>query len=309
MRSRANSILTIVGPTASGKTSASLELVKNLQKKNIISEIINSDSIQLYKDLKILMAFPSEEQLREIPHHLFGILDANEKISVAQWKNLAESKIDELHKNKKIPVLCGGTGFYINSIVKGISNIPEIPKEHRKKVSEKFILVGREKFFEELLLLDPKICSLLHPNNTQRILRAYEVVTFTGKPLTFWWEQEKIQKHSNIKIVVILPNREQLHKSILDRIHRMLKNGAIEEVIDFLKLNPNYNGPLNKVIGFEEIKEFLNTNFSKEELIEKIFIKTRQYAKRQTTWFRYQMKDAVFLESSSQILQSFQTLI
>ena len=297
--------LAIVGPTASGKTSASIELAEILQKKGIITGIINSDSIQLYKDLKILTAFPSEEQMRQTPHHLFGILKANEKISVAEWKSMAESKINEI----QIPIICGGTGFYVNAIISGIATIPEVPTEHREKVAEKFLSMGREKFFEELAAIDPKICEVLHPNNTQRILRAYEVITFTGKSLLFWWEQGKVRESYHNKVVVILPKRERLNKSILDRTYQMIANGAVEEVVEFLESNPNYSGPLDKVIGFKEIREFLNDKISKEELIEKIFVRTRQYAKRQSTWFRNQMKDAIFLESPKQITQTFLDLI
>ena len=297
-------IVIIAGPTATGKTRVAIELAKNLDNE---AEIINSDSVQLYKDLKILTAFPSESDLKKLPHHLFGILNADEKFSVTSWKNSAEKKIDEIHNKKKIPIICGGTGFYINSIINGISEIPEIPASYRKTVQEKFALMGREKFFEELCKMDKEIQFNLHPNNTQRILRAYEVVSFTKKPLSFWWKSKNEKpKYSNIKSFIIIPEKKSDHNElILNRINEMINNGAIDEVDDFLKIYPEYDGPLTKVIGFYEIKSFLQNKISEEQLIEHMFIKTRQYAKRQSTWFRNKMENAIFIKSADDILKYF----
>lgn len=302
-------IFIIAGPTASGKTGFAIELSENFKEKGICCEIINADSIQLYNDLKTLTAFPSSNEMSHIPHHLFGILEPFGTYSVGKWKQVAEAKIDELHEQGKIPILCGGTGFYLNAIIRGISDIPNIPEHHRKEVFEKFQNIGREKFFEELLKLDPN--NKLNPNNTQRILRAYEVATFTGKPLSYWWNQgnqnkKNNSKYENVKTLVLLPPRDKLKENILARTIQMLNHGAIEEVREFLSRYPNYKGPLDRVIGFTEIRDFLEQKISKEQLIESIFIKTRQYAKRQSTWFRNQMPDAKFVEAiSSDIIDKF----
>jgi len=284
----------IAGPTASGKTGFAIEISENLKEKGVFCEIINADSIQLYDDLKILTAFPSSDEMSRVRHNLFGILDPFETCSVGKWKKLAEAKIDELHSKGKIPILCGGTGFYLNSIIHGIAKIPDVPESYRREVFDKFQKIGRAKFMEDLLKLDPE--NQLNPNNTQRILRAYEVASFTGKPLSYWWSQGNKSKYGNIKKLVLLPSKEKLRENILKRIIQMIDNGAIGEVQEFLLRFPNYKGSLDRVIGFVEVQDFLKKKISKEELIEQMFIRTRQYAKRQSTWFRHQMADAEFME-------------
>lgn len=287
-------VFVIAGPTASGKTSCAIKVVEALRKKGADCEIVNADSIQLYKDLKILTAFPTREELSRARHHLFGVLEPFDLYSVAKWKEIAELMIDKLHKEGKIPILCGGTGFYLNSIISGIASIPEVPESHRLKVKERFDQIGRERFVEELFALDPS--SKLNKDDTQRILRSYEVITFTGKPLVYWWGKSNYRKYSNIKSLVLLPNRELICNNIRIRCGQMIEAGAIDEVKEFLNKYPDYQGPLDRVIGLLETKMYLNNEISKEELIEKIVIRTRQYAKRQSTWFRHQMKNAVFCE-------------
>lgn len=290
-------IFIVAGPTASGKTGFAIELAENLRQKGVCCEIVNADSIQLYKELKVLTAFPSLNEMNQVPHHLFGILGSFETYSVVKWKQVAEAKIDELHNDGKIPILCGGTGFYLNAIIHGIAKIPDVPESYRKEVFEKFQKIGREEFMKELLKLDPG--NELSQNNTQRILRAYEVASFTGKPLSYWWNHGNHPKYNNIKTLVLLPTRERLRENILKRAVWMLKNGAIDEVRMFQKKYPYYKGPLDKVIGFVEIRDFLNQQISKEVLIDRIFVRTRQYAKRQSTWFRHQIPNAKFAETGS----------
>ena len=285
-------VFIVAGPTASGKTGFAIRLAEKFRDEGNHCEIINADSIQLYDELKILTAFPSLDEMSKARHHLFGILKPFEIYSVGKWKQLAEAKIDELHSQGKIPILCGGTGFYLNSIIHGIAKIPDIPENYRKEVFEKFKKIGRAKFIEDLLKLDPE--NQLNPNNTQRILRAYEVASFTGKPLSHWWRKGNKSKYKNIKKFVLLPPKEKLRENILKRAIQMIDNRAIEEVQEFLSRYPNYTGPLDRVIGFVEIQDFLNQKISKENLIECMFIRTRQYAKRQSTWFRHQMADATF---------------
>lgn len=299
-------IIVITGPTSSGKTKASLKVAENFQKSSVTTEIINADSIQLYRDLKTLTAFPSDEQLKRVPHNLFGILEPEQSFSVANWKVLAEEKIGELHRNGKIPIICGGTGFYINSLIYGIDDIPEVPLEYREKIYQHFLECGRENFFKKLQDLDPELCRKLHPNNTQRVLRAYEVATFTNKPLSFWWNQTKHPKYKDVQVFVILPN--DLADVIYHNIQNMFDNGVIEEVAEFLKRYPNYSGPLNRVIGLQEIRDFLQTSCPINELIEKIFIKTRQYAKRQSTWFRNKMDNVKIVKSADEAVQLLHNL-
>ncbi len=281
-------IIVITGPTASGKTDFALKLAENLCHSGQRAEIINADSIQIYKDLTILTAKPTEQDMKRVKHHLFGMFDADIKFSVNDWKILTEQTIDNLLKSNIIPIICGGTGFYIDALVNGISTIPNIPESHRKYVFEIFQKYGRNLFFEKLKKIDPEICIKLHPNNTQRILRAYEVATFTGQPLTYWWKQKEKPKY-NFDINIILLPKIKLYQRIMFRIQKMIEIGAVSEVAEFLQKYQNYNGALSKVIGLNEITSFLNKQISHEKMIELMYIKTKQYAKRQITWFRNKM--------------------
>lgn len=306
---RVPSTIVIGGPTASGKTALAIHLAENLQNFfNISAEIINADSVQMYKDLKILTAYPSEQELARVPHRLFGILEPQESSSVASWLARAKIELDRLKSENKVAILCGGTGFYLRAIFEGIAEIPEIPQEVRQNVWNLFKKIGRDAFFQKLTELDPETPQKLHKNDTQRILRAYEVIEFTGKTLKEWWEEKDKDKRKNKeekkseeeerKTLVLLPERDFLRKKAAKRIEKMLNNGAIEEVEAFNAQNPEYDGPLKEVIGYSEVCEFLQSSTQKRsELVEKISIRTNQYIKRQFTWFKNQLKDATFIDA------------
>lgn len=291
----------IGGPTASGKTALAINLAENIvQYWNKSCEIINADSVQMYHDLKTLTAYPSEEDLAQVPHHLFGILDPYESSSVASWLDLAHTTLNRLHCAGKIAIVCGGTGLYLRALTNGIAKIPKIPEHVRFEVRKYFDEVGRDIFFRKLAELDVDSAKKLHKNDTQRILRAYEVVTYTGKPLVEWWNDncnnECISKE-RIASILLLPSKESLCQKAALRTKKMLSSGAIEEVRNFNEKYPEYGGPLIETIGYHEISEFLqhSSNQNIESLEEKICIKTNQYIKRQSTWFRNQLKDAKFI--------------
>ncbi len=286
-----NSVIIIGGPTASGKTQLAIDTSLFLQKEfGLEAEIINADSIQIYRDLKILTAYPSKKELNQVKHNLFGILEANEPFNVALWLEKANNHINRIQKEEKVAIICGGTGFYIKAITDGISDIPKIPGDFRKNILMKFNAVGRDVFFEELSVLDPFSYKTLNKNDTQRILRAYEISAFTGKSLSEWW---KVPRKTNYKThsFILLPDKDKIHTRADIRISKMIQKGAIEEVREFNKRYSNYKGPLRNVIGYKEISE----NNSMDELISSISIRTRQYIKRQSTWFRNQMKDTKLL--------------
>jgi len=282
-------VVLIGGATASGKTAFAIKYAEKLKELyGVDSEIINADSVQLYDELKIITAFPSAEDMAQIPHRLFGILKPNEKPSVAFWLEQAKKEITRLQAEGKIAIVCGGTGFYLNAIKNGIADIPDIPSDFRQSVFEKFQRIGRDKFFEELSRLDSEIVKTLHKNNTQRILRAYEVAAYTGKPLTEWWQNASSEGYE-VKQMILMPPKEELHRRCYARIKKMMDEGAVEEVRDFISRYPNYSGGLRKAIGYYEISDLLNGKISKDECIEQMYIHTKQYAKRQVTWFKYQM--------------------
>ncbi|MDR2724453.1 MAG: tRNA (adenosine(37)-N6)-dimethylallyltransferase MiaA [Holosporaceae bacterium] len=289
-------IVVIAGPTASGKSDLAVRYVHYLHDNfNVDAEIINSDSIQLYRELKILTSYPTEDLLRQVRHHLYGVLSPLETSSMSLWLDWTQEKISQLHQQNKIAIICGGTGLYIDALINGISDIPKIPEEFRSEVMNKFQQLGRDRFFKLLVALDPELCKTLNKNNTQRILRAYEVASYTGKPLTSWWKGKKI-KGRNVFSMLLLPPREKLNRRCLARLKKMMEAGAPEEVKNFIEKYPDYAGPLGNVIGYREIISLLSHKISYMECMQLMYNRTKQYAKRQYTWFRNKLKLTKIIE-------------
>lgn len=293
--------LIIGGTTASGKTALAISLAKELQRRrNTSAEIVNADSVQMYDELKVLTAYPSVHELRQVRHNLFGILNPYGSSSISSWLNLAQKEIERIHSDGQIAIVCGGTGLYIRVLLNGIADIPTIPERVRKEVQKCFQELGRNKFFEKLSEIDPVSAKKLHPNDTQRILRAYEVAVYTGKSLSEWWKVGNRVNPTKIPTIILHPEKEKVRERAAIRVRRMIEQGAIEEVREFGRRYPNYDGPLQEVIGYREICEFLQCSkgeigFEKDRLIEKMRVRTNQYIKRQSTWFRNQLKGAKFI--------------
>ena len=296
-----NSTLIIGGTTASGKTTLAINLVCKLKHTyNIDAEIINADSVQVYHDLKILTAYPTNEELDKAHHNLFGILSPYDSLSVTSWLELAKTEIKRLNNANKIAIVCGGTGFYIQALLNGIAKIPSIPKEFREQVQNYFNEIGRDMFFEELYKIDPISAQKLNKNDTQRILRAYEVASYTGKSLSEWWKQKNTNYSENIiDTIVLLPEKEKVKERARIRLLKMINSGAIEEVQKFNEKYENYTGALREVIGYREICDFLRSNdtLKYEKMMENMRVRTNQYIKRQSTWFRNQLKNATFIQN------------
>ena len=278
-------IILIAGPTASGKSSFAIKLSKKIK-----GEIINSDSMQVYKQLKILTARPNKIAQKKIVHHLYGFQSIDKKFSTGRWLKLSIQKIKEIKKKNKIPILVGGTGLYFKSLTDGLVKIPSIPIKIRNETRSLQKNIGQKKFYLKLLKLDPLAKDQINPNDSQRSIRAYEIKKFTKKSITQWVKKTKIifDKDCFVKIYIDYP-REDLLVKIKLRIDQMFKNGAINEVIKFNKLKIKKENSVNKVIGVEDIRKYLNGDYNIDEVKEKIYIKTRQYAKRQSTWARGQM--------------------
>tara|TARA_B100002052_G_scaffold229603_1_gene212221 strand:- start:1300 stop:2208 length:909 start_codon:yes stop_codon:yes gene_type:complete len=280
-------IILIYGPTASGKSIFSVKLAKRIN-----GEIINADSMQVYKDLKILSARPSRKDYQKIKHHLYGFLSSKKNFSSGEWLKLAKKKILDIKKKKKIPILVGGTGLYFKVLTEGLVNIPNIPIKYRKEIRSLYEELGSKKFFSKLINLDPLIKNKINPSDTQRVLRAYEIKLFTKKSMYDWFKNTKSEYENNdfYKIYIDFP-RDKLIKRINIRALDMVNKGAIIEVKKFLKLKIQSSKTAHKAIGIQEIRDFLNKKMEISEVIERISIKTRQYAKRQVTWARGNMKD------------------
>ena len=280
-------IILISGSTASGKSNFSLKL-----SKKINGEIINADSMQVYKELRILTARPKKNQYQNIKHHLYGFQSVKKSFSAGNWLKLAIKKIHTIKKRKKIPILVGGTGLYFKVLIDGIVKIPNIPIKLRNKVRTLHKKLGQKKFYNELIKLDPFIKKKINSSDMQRSIRAYEVKLYTNKSLIKWFESTKSKFSENdfIKIYIDFP-RPELLKRISKRTDEMFKQGVVEEVKKFIKLKTKYDKTANKVIGINEIRNFIKKKSDLEETKEKKIIKTRQYAKRQSTWARGHMQN------------------
>jgi tRNA dimethylallyltransferase len=287
-------IILISGPTASGKSNFAVKIAKKIQ-----GEIINADSMQVYKKLKILTARPNKIEQKNIKHHLYGFVDLKEKFSTGQWLELVIKKIKNIQKKKKIAILVGGTGLYFQSLINGLVKIPEIPLKFRNKVRLMSKKEGQKKFYKKVLKLDPKIKDKFNPNDTQRSIRAYEVKSYTHISMYDWLTKTKSEfNDSDFLKIHIETKREKLVERINLRTFSMINSGAINEVKKFLKLKIRKDQSVNKVIGIAELTQYLNSEITLEEARELILIKTRQYAKRQATWARTRMISWIKIDQS-----------
>ena len=280
-------IILISGPTASGKSNFAINLAKKIK-----GEIINADSMQVYKELRILTARTKQKYYQNIRNHLYGFLNVTKNFSTGQWLKLCQKKIKEIQSRNKIPILVGGTGLYFKALTDGLVKIPNIPLKIRNNIRNLQKKLGQKKFYSKLLKLDPNIKGKIIESDAQRSIRAYEVKYHTKKSLYDWFKNTKSKFQDNVflKIYIDYP-RPKLIERIASRSEQMLKDGAINEVKRFLKLKIKKDNSSNKVIGIAEIKEYLEKKLDLKDVIEKISIKTRQYAKRQSTWARGQMSD------------------
>jgi tRNA dimethylallyltransferase len=278
-------IILISGPTASGKSNFALKIAKKID-----GEIINADSMQVYKQFKILTARPKKKEQKKIKHHLYGIIDLNKKFSTGQWLKITIKKIKNIQKRKKIPILVGGTGLYFQSLIKGLVEIPEIPLKFRNKIRSMQKKEGQKKFYKKLLKVDPMSKDKFDPNDTQRTIRAFEIKLFTKISMYEWMNRTKSEfKQDQFLKLYIDFKREVLIKRISLRSIKMMNEGAVKEVKNFIKLKIKKDLSVNRIIGIDELTQYLNKKIDRDQAQELISIKTRQYAKRQATWARSRM--------------------
>jgi tRNA dimethylallyltransferase len=275
----------IAGPTGSGKSEIALRLAKKIN-----GEIINADSMQVYKEIKILSARP--ENYFNISHYLYGNISVKNNFSAGEWLKKVKLNLKKITNKKKQPIFVGGTGLYFKLLTEGISNIPKIPDSIRTKARKLNAKLGNDKFYSLLIKLDPLVQSKIKKNDTHRLIRAYEVMIFTKKSLFNWQKNNKnhFSKYQFVKIY-INPENNFLQKLLRLRLKKMFELGAVDEVKKFSKLNLNSSLPANKILGIQEIKKYLAKKISLEQAFEETFIRTRRYVKRQRTWFRGHMKD------------------
>ena len=280
-------IILLAGPTASGKSKLAIHLAKKLN-----GEIINADSMQVYKEFSILSSRPNKHEIKKAKHHLFGVVSVKKYFSAGDWLKETKKKINLCFKKKKTPIIVGGTGLYFNTITKGISKIPDIDIKTRTQVREQFKKLGYKKFYEKLLEIDPKAKGKILPTDSQRTQRAYEVKLKTKKSLFDWIANTKSDfLNYNLKKIFLDIPRQELLQKISKRTEMMFKENCVSEVKKFNSLKLNKSLSANKLIGVQEINQYLKDIISLDECKELINIKTRQYAKRQNTWARGHMKN------------------
>ena len=281
-------IFSIFGPTGIGKSSLAIELAKKID-----GEIIGVDSRQIYNGIPIGTAQPDSSQLNEVPHHLIGFRNLNEKISAGEYVELIDNKIDKIIQKNKSPILCGGTGLYFKSLKDGIFEGSHTNEDIRSRL-EKEYEIDKEKLFRSLQKIDPDYSNKVHINNKKRLIRALEVFETTGKPMSenFDSSSKNSRYADDFYFVYLKMHNDFLHPRILKRIKCMINDGMIDEVEEIIKRKINISHI--DYIGFKEISSFLNKEISINEAIENIFVRTRQYAKRQKKWFNVNAYDISF---------------
>jgi len=276
----------VAGPTASGKSALALSLAERLN-----GVVINADSMQVYSTLRIVTARPSIEDEARVPHRLYGVLDPSELCSAGRWRSLAVAEMEAAWDQGKLPVVCGGTGLYIRSLMQGLSPIPDIPEDVRTAARALFEQMGNRAFHDMLATRDPVIAARLHPGNSQRLVRAWEVVQATGRNLSDWQAEPPTDVlDAAFYAVSIAPEREALYEGCDRRFRLMMEQGALAEVKAILAMHLDPALPAMKALGVPELATYLAGTCSLEDAIRRAQQTTRNYAKRQLTWFRHQLR-------------------
>ncbi len=284
--------LLIGGPTASGKSGLALSLAREHE-----GVVINADSMQVYRDLAIMTARPDAEEMEEAPHRLFGFLDAAQPCSVAFWLDAARRAAQEAVAAGHVPILVGGTGLYLAAFVEGISPMPDVPPQARQEIACRMAERGSAALHQELAALDPETAARLPPGDRQRIVRALEVVIATGTPLSAW---QKLPREGGwngpVLQINVDPDRQDLRSACDSRFDAMMACGALEEIAALAARGLDPDLPAMRALGVPPLIEHLAGRMALEEAVERAKAGTRQYAKRQATWFRNQSRQALRIE-------------
>jgi len=278
----------IAGPTASGKSGVGLELAWRLG-----GTVINADSMQVYRELHVLTARPSQAEEARAPHRLYGTVSAAQSCSVGSWLDDAAGALAEARGDGRLPILVGGTGLYFKALIEGLAPVPDIPNEVRSYWREQAAKLSREALHQELAARDPAMAARLRPADPQRIVRALEVIDATGVSLAEWQggNAAPLLAPSDVLRLVIAPEREPLYAAIDARFDRMVEEGAIEEVRALLALELDPGLPAMRAHGVRELAAHLSGAMSREEAVARAKTESRRYAKRQMTWARRFMSD------------------
>ena len=280
-------VIVIAGPTASGKSAAALSAAEAFG-----GAIINADAMQLYSDLAVLTARPDQAALARAPHHLYGILGATEPCSAGRYRELALAAIAAAHSAGQVPILVGGSGLYLRALLYGIAPIPQIPASVRAAARARFDAVGEAAFRRELAARDPERAAGIARGDRQRLMRAWEVVEATGRPLSDWQRHPAQDMAAQFLTVLLMPERDVVYAACDARFDRMMASGALDEARAIAARDLDPMSPIMKVVGLRPLLRHVRGEISLDASIEMAKRETRNYAKRQMTWFRHQYRAA-----------------
>jgi tRNA dimethylallyltransferase len=299
-------VITLRGPTASGKTDLAISLIKELPL-----EIVSVDSVMVYRGLDIGSAKPNQQILDQYPHHLINISDPDNNYSLGKFFKDVNKAIQIITENKKIPILVGGTMMYFNILTKGLSNLPSSDDEIRKKIEDQAEVMGWPELHKKLSEVDPISAAKIKPNDKQRIQRALEVIELTGKPLSeFFKDQQNTEDYNFFNISLFATNRDHLYQRINSRFSEMLNDGLVDEVKSLLEsTNLRSSNNSMKSIGYREICAFLDNKLSLKEAEKNATMATRRLAKRQITWLRSLKDHNSYDILEKNLIQKIQDLI
>ncbi len=290
--------LIITGITASGKSEVCVKLA---QKYNGV--IINCDSKQIYKEIPIITAQPTAKEFELIPHKLYGYASVQINYSVGLWVKDLEEEINNTWENSQLPIIIGGSGLYIKSLIYGLSSIPKISDDVRVESYNLYKELGKQKFYELLLSKDPMIQGKIYENDSHRLLRAFEVITQTKKSIFAWQRETAKAVLNNFIMYTIFPARNEVYDKINKRFINMIELGVVDEVKQLLDMQLDPRLPSMKAHGVPEIIRYLKNEITLDEAINIAQVNTRHYAKRQYTWFRNQFPDAKFVDDPSKLIE------
>ena len=276
-----NDAIIIAGPTCVGKSAIAIALAKKIN-----GVILNADSVQVYKNLKILSARPSEEEIQDIPHFLYGYVDGSNNFSVADWLFDLKTALKKVQLSKKVPIIVGGSGLYINAVINGLSKIPDISEDNKNLSLNKFNEIGFERFMQLNSQIDSEFVKI--NSDKQRLLRAYSVFLQTEKNMTFWHKQPREGKlEKNILSIFINSERKLIYKNCDFRFDKMLEKGALAEVENLWKIKIDRSLPISKSLGVKWLLRYLDKSMSYKDAVNLSKRDTRRFVKRQFTWFNH----------------------
>lgn len=296
-----NKLIVLIGPTGVGKTELSLSLAEFLH-----TPVINADSRQLYKDLTIGTAAPTADQLKRVKHYFVGTLGLTDYYSAAQFESDVISLLDQLYKTHPFALMSGGSMMYIDAVCNGIDDIPTVDQETREMIMERYQQEGLTPLSNELHLLDPDYYAIVDQKNPKRILHALEICYMTGKPYSSFRTNKKKERSFDIIKIGLRRDREELYERINKRVDEMIQNGLIDEVKSVMSYR--HTNALNTV-GYKEIFQYLDGNWSLEQAIEKIKQNTRIYSRKQMTWYKKDTEIHWFHPDNDKEIKKFLELV